>query len=63
MHKYEKRIRRETVIKENQFRFMPGKLITNAIQLLRRLVKKYREKKKDLHLVFIDLKKSYDCIT
>ena len=58
----EKRISRETVIRENQFRFMPGKSTTKAIYLLRRLMKKYREQKKNLHLVFIDLEKAYDTI-
>ena len=58
----EKRIRRETVIRENQFRFMPGKSSTETIHLLRRLMEKYRERKKDLLLVLIDLEKAYDSI-
>ena len=51
----EKRIRQEIVIRENQFDFMPGRLTIEAIHVLRRLMEKYRERKKDLHMVFIDL--------
>ena len=57
-----RRIRQETVIRENQFGFMPGRLTTEAIHVLRRLIKKYREQKKDLHMMFIDLEKAYDSI-
>ena len=45
------------MILENKFGFMPGRLATEAIYLLRRLLE--LDRKEDIHMVFIDLKKAY----
>jgi len=43
-------------ISENQFGFMSGRSLTEAIHLLHQL----RERSRILHMVFIDLEKAYD---
>ena len=56
----EHRLREITEVSENQFGFMPSRSTMEAIYLLRRVIEKYREKKRNIHMVFIDLKKAYD---
>jgi hypothetical protein len=46
----------------NQFGFMPGRSTMEAIFLIRQVMDRYKEEKKDLHMVFIDLEKAYDKI-
>jgi hypothetical protein len=54
------RLRRVTNITENQFGFMPKRLTMKTIFLIRQLIKRYGEQKKDMYMVFIDLEKVYD---
>ena len=50
----------EWLIDNTQYGFRPGKSTTEPIFILRILHEKYREMNKELHMVFVDLKKAYD---
>jgi hypothetical protein len=56
----EHRLRGVANVTENQFGFMLGRSTMETIFLIRQLMKRCREQKKDLHMIFIDLKKTYD---
>jgi Reverse transcriptase (RNA-dependent DNA polymerase) len=55
----EYRLRKLTTISKNRFGFMLGRSTMEAIFLIRQLMKRYRKEKKDLHMIFIDLEKTY----
>jgi hypothetical protein len=54
------RLRGVTNVTKNQFSFMLGRSTMDVIFLIRQLIERCREQKKDLHIIFIDLKKTYD---
>jgi hypothetical protein len=56
----EHHLRGVTNVIENQFGFMSGRSTIEAIFLIRQLMQRCREQKKDMHMIFIDLEKVYD---
>jgi hypothetical protein len=59
----EHRLRGVINVIENQFGFMSGRSTMEAIFLIRQLVERCREQKKDMYMIFIDLEKAYDKVT
>jgi hypothetical protein len=58
----EHRLRGMTHITMNQFRFTRGRSTMEAIFLIRQVMERHKEQKKNLHMVFIVLEKAYDKI-
>ena len=54
----EDRLRKQTSISSGQFGFMPGKSTMHPIFVLRQMMEKYRRKRKQMHIVFVDLEKA-----
>jgi hypothetical protein len=48
---------------KNQFGFMTGRSTMEMIFLISQLMERYRGQKKDILIVFIDLKKEYDKVS
>ena len=57
------RLRDRVEISKQQYGYMPGKGTTDAMFALRMLMEKYREGQRELHCVFVDLKKAYDKVS
>jgi hypothetical protein len=55
----EHRLRGVINVTKNQFGFMPERLTIEAIFLIRQLMKRCREQKKGMHMIYIDLEKAY----
>jgi hypothetical protein len=56
----EHRLRGVTNVTKNQFGFMLRRSTMKTIFLIRQLIERCMEQKKDLHIIFIDLEKAYD---
>ena len=53
-------MRRNVIIDDMQFGFMPGRGTTDAIFIVRQLQERYLEKKRELWMAFVDLEKAFD---
>lgn len=58
----ERRLRLKSNTSENQFRFMLERSTIVDIHILRRVMERFRENIRDLHVVFLGLQKAYDRI-
>ena len=56
----ERRIRELVNIDSMQFGFMPGREMTGALFVVRRLQEEYKDKKKKLYFCFVDIEKAFD---
>ena len=54
-----RRIRELVIIDSMQFGFMPGRVTTDALFVVRRMQEEYRNKKKKLYMYFVGIKKAF----
>ena len=54
------RIRELLIIDSMRFGFMPGRGTTDALFVVQRMQKEYRDKKKKLYMCFVDIEKAFD---
>jgi len=59
----ERRLREVMMILANQFGLMPNRSTTKAIHLVRRFMDLYKDRKKDPHVMFVNLEKTYDRVS
>ena len=56
----EMRIRELVKVDDMQFGFMPGKVTTDALYILRRMQEEFRGREKKLYMCFVDLETAFD---
>ena len=56
----QKRIKTLVEVDDMQFGFMPGRGMTDALFIVRRMQEEYREKDKKLYMCFVDLEKAFN---
>ena len=56
----EQRLRQKIIRYENQYGFMSGRSTMEVIFSVTQIIEKYMAKRKNLHMVFINLEKVYD---
>ena len=54
------RIRKVANVDGMQFHFIPGRETTDALFIVRRKQKKYKDKEKQLYKCFVDIEKPFD---
>ena len=56
------RLHRECTTSESQYGFQPESGTMDAVFILRTLMEAYREKRRVLHVAFLELQKAFDCV-